>query len=65
MSDRKEFNIDTKIDPAYAGLLKPGIKKKKSVSIRGENEFGQSSLLNKKRRLQLPTQVKKEVVRLR
>lgn len=49
MSERKEFNIDTEIDPAYAGLLKPGIKKKKTVSIRGENEFGQSSLLNKKK----------------
>lgn len=38
MSERKEFNVDTKVDTEYAGLLQPGIKKKKSVSIRGENE---------------------------
>ena len=31
MSERKEFNVDTKVDTEYAGLLKPGIKKKKSV----------------------------------
>lgn len=48
MSERKEFNVDTKVDTEYAGLLQPGIKKKKSVSIRGENEFGHSSLMNKK-----------------
>ncbi|OTO09067.1 hypothetical protein A5882_003746 [Enterococcus sp. 4E1_DIV0656] len=48
MSERKEFNVDTKVDTEYAGLLQPGIKKKKSVSIRGENEFGHSSLINKK-----------------
>ena len=47
MSERKEFNVDTKVDTEYAGLLQPGIKKKKSVSIRGENEFGHSSLINK------------------
>lgn len=28
MSERKEFNVDTKVDTEYAGLLKPGIKRK-------------------------------------
>jgi len=28
MSERKEFNVDTKVDTEYAGLLQPGIKRK-------------------------------------
>lgn len=49
MSDRKEFNIDTEINATYDGLLNPGgKKKKKTVSISGENEFGQSALGTKK-----------------
>ena len=33
MSERKTFDIDIDFDTEYSGLLQPGNKKKKSVSI--------------------------------
>ena len=47
MSERKTFDIDIDFDTEYSGLLQPGNKKKKSVSINRENDFEQT-LFNKK-----------------
>ncbi|EPI2201197.1 hypothetical protein ACS4HS_002824 [Enterococcus hirae] len=47
MSERKDFDIDIDFGTEYSGLLQPGNKKKKSVSINRENDFEQT-LFNKK-----------------
>ncbi|EMF0131560.1 hypothetical protein ACT46A_002700 [Enterococcus hirae] len=47
MSERKDFDIDIDFDTEYSGLLQPGNKKKKSVSINRENDFEQT-LFNQK-----------------
>ncbi|WP_165007476.1 MULTISPECIES: hypothetical protein [unclassified Enterococcus] len=47
MSERRNFDIDIDFDKEYTGLLQPGNKKKKSVSINRENDFEQT-LFNKK-----------------
>ncbi|EOS7937940.1 hypothetical protein D3I48_RS14490, partial [Enterococcus hirae] len=44
---RKDFDIDIDFDTEYSGLLQPGNKKKKSVSINRENDFEQT-LFNQK-----------------
>lgn len=49
MSERKEFEITNEFNTEYKGLLNPGGKKKKKVSISGENEFGQSAFDSQKK----------------
>ncbi|MBK5028896.1 hypothetical protein [Enterococcus faecium] len=50
MTKRKEFEITNEFNTEYEGLLNPGgKKKKKKVSISGENEFGQSAFTSQKK----------------